>query len=90
MPTKFFTIFASILCLSLFSSFATASGQSRAWTDITKDKNHFDKNCDYKVWVLEETNGVRLGIWKPLTQKMPFIRSIAKAHPGAKKMPSML
>ena len=24
------------------------------WIDISHDKNHFDKHCDYKVWVLEE------------------------------------
>lgn len=56
MSTKFLTIFASIVCLALSSSIVSAGGQSRSWTDITKDKNYFDKNCDYKVWVLEDNN----------------------------------
>jgi hypothetical protein len=47
------------LCLLPVLSFA--SGASLAgeyskskWTDITSDTNPFDKNCDYKVWVLED------------------------------------
>jgi hypothetical protein len=37
------------------ASLAMAGEYSRAqWVDISKDKGLFDKNCDYKVWVLED------------------------------------
>ena len=47
------------LCIIAFlfanSSVVNAGGHSKnKWIDISKDKNHFNKNCDYKVWVLED------------------------------------
>jgi hypothetical protein len=37
------------------SNFVIAGEYSRAqWVDISNNKDVFDKNCDYKVWVLEE------------------------------------
>jgi len=36
------------------SSSVMADGHKKnRWVDISKDKKLFNKNCDYKVWVLE-------------------------------------
>lgn len=44
-----------ILLTTLCSSYAIAGDHARAkWIDISGDKELFDKNCDYKVWLLEE------------------------------------
>jgi len=44
-----------VFFLSASSSFVIAKEYSRAqWLDISNDKNFYDKNCDYKVWVLED------------------------------------
>jgi hypothetical protein len=51
-----------ILCFSLSSGVAVADGHSKSkWVDISKDTKPFDKNCDYKVWVLE--NGEWAETW---------------------------
>ncbi|MDX1453698.1 MAG: hypothetical protein R3183_14190 [Oleiphilaceae bacterium] len=51
-------LFLPLVALTLFSTLSAgvlADGHKRSkWVDITNDKNHFDKNCDYKVWVLED------------------------------------
>lgn len=55
-------MFQKLLCslclvafLSTGSSIVIAGEHSRTqWVDISTDKKPFDKNCDYKVWVLEE------------------------------------
>ena len=46
-------------CIVLFQFVSTGSvmaeGHSRThWVDISDDKNKFDKNCDYKVWIIED------------------------------------
>lgn len=43
------------LCMSVSSGMVMAGGHSKSqWVDVSKDTKPFDKNCDYKVWVLEE------------------------------------
>ena len=47
------------LCIVLIqlvsSGLVMAGGHSSAqWIDISDDKSMFDKNCDYKVWVIED------------------------------------
>jgi len=55
MFQKFLSVFFLVSFLSASSSVVLAGGHSRAhWVDISNDKKLFDKNCDYKVWVLEE------------------------------------
>lgn len=45
--------------VSIGSGLALADDHARAkWVDISNDKNFFDKNCDYKVWLIEE------GAWR--------------------------
>lgn len=49
-------LYSVFLSTFLFGSATTlADGHTRSkWVDISNDKNLFDKNCDYKVWVLED------------------------------------
>lgn len=55
MFQKFLYSLFLVSFLSANASLATAEGYKRAqWVDISQDKNVFDKNCDYKVWVLED------------------------------------
>ncbi len=55
MFQKLLYSFFLVSLLSAYSSTTLSQEYSRAqWVDISKDKKHFDKNCDYKVWVLEE------------------------------------
>ena len=47
------------LCLITFlfansNSVLADAHKKNKWLDISKDKNLFNKNCDYKVWVLED------------------------------------
>ena len=42
-----------ILC-GLSQVSLAAEYQRSQWTDISQDTKFFDKNCDYKVWVLEK------------------------------------
>lgn len=46
------------LCLACFLAVSAGSAMAdehkrNMWVDISNDKKPFDKNCDYKVWVLE-------------------------------------
>lgn len=51
---RFCSILLSTL-VSLSASYSMADDHSRAkWLDISGDKELFDKNCDYKVWLLED------------------------------------
>jgi len=44
-----------VLFQTVSSGLAIAGDHSRAqWVDISDDKSMFDKNCDYKVWVIED------------------------------------
>lgn len=44
-----------IILVTVSSSYSMAKDHSRAkWIDISDDKELFNKNCDYKVWLLEE------------------------------------
>jgi hypothetical protein len=44
-----------VVLISLWSAFAVAGGHGKSkWIDISEDANYFDKNCDYKVWVLQD------------------------------------
>ena len=55
MSQKLLYSLCLVFFLSASSSLVMAGGYSRAqWVDISNNKNLFDKNCDYKVWVLEE------------------------------------
>jgi len=55
-------MFRKILCLLCIVSFqlvssgmvAAGSLSKAQWVEISDDKNQFDKNCDYKVWVIED------------------------------------
>lgn len=52
-------VISLVTLLFLGSSLAFSGGHSKSqWKDISQDKNHFDKNCDYKVWVLEDNEWV--------------------------------
>lgn len=47
------------LCLITFlfanaTNVAADGHKKNKWIDISKDKGNFNKNCDYKVWVLED------------------------------------
>ncbi|WP_231882858.1 hypothetical protein, partial [Oleiphilus sp. HI0132] len=45
-----------LVCVLVFGSgsvLADKHGRSQ-WVDISSDKKPFNKNCDYKVWVLED------------------------------------
>ena len=50
--------FCSLMLVTLVfigSNYSMADNHARAkWVDISSDKNLFDKNCDYKVWLIEE------------------------------------
>lgn len=62
MLQKTFVSTCLLVCLSLGSSLVVADEHSKSkWVDISQDKNQFDKNCDYKVWVLE--NGEWAETW---------------------------
>jgi len=44
-----------IILLALGSNYVIATDHPRAkWVDISGDKRFFDKNCDYKVWLIED------------------------------------
>jgi len=48
-----------LLCLMLFQILSTGSviagdHSTAQWVDISDDKSMFDKNCDYKVWIIED------------------------------------
>lgn len=41
--------------VSISASYSIADDHSRSkWIDISNDKELFNKNCDYKVWLLED------------------------------------
>lgn len=55
MSRKLVFSFVLLSFLSAASGTLMADGHAkRQWVDISDDKNMFDKNCDYKVWVLED------------------------------------
>ncbi len=49
----------NLLCLTTLFLFGSGTAladkhEKRSWTDISDDKEPFDKNCDYKVWLTED------------------------------------
>lgn len=55
MLQKFILPFCLASSLSIVPGMVSAdTPSSNKWVDISQDKNLFDKNCDYKVWVLED------------------------------------
>ncbi|MFT5717374.1 MAG: hypothetical protein ACI9T7_001565 [Oleiphilaceae bacterium] len=55
MFQKFLYSLCLVCFLSANSNVLMAGDHPKAkWIDISKDKNFFNKNCDYKVWVLED------------------------------------
>ncbi len=55
MLKKVLVSLLTMSCLSAASGLVLADGHTRSkWTDISNDKNYFDKNCDYKVWVMQD------------------------------------
>ncbi len=42
------------LLLGSFNQAVADDHKKSRWVNISKDTNHFNKNCDYKVWVLED------------------------------------
>lgn len=54
MLHKYLYSLCLVFLLSAGSGLVIAKEHSRAqWVDVSQDKKLFDKNCDYKVWVLE-------------------------------------
>ena len=57
MFQKTLASFCLLSMLSVTPALAMADGHGHTrskWIDISDDKNLFDKNCDYKVWLLEK------------------------------------
>jgi len=55
MYRKILCLLGCVLFQIASSGLAIAGDHSRAqWVDISDDKSMFDKNCDYKVWVIED------------------------------------
>lgn len=55
MSLKHILPLSLVVMLTITSGLSYAGGHARSkWVDISDDKNFFDKNCDYKVWVLED------------------------------------
>ena len=47
-------LLSTLVSVGASTSFAGDHARANKWVDISDDKNLFDKNCDYKVWLLEE------------------------------------
>lgn len=55
MFQKFLISFCLVSFVSIGSSQVLADEKTKSkWVDISKDTQHFDKKCDYKVWVIED------------------------------------
>jgi len=55
MPLTLLRSFILLSFLTASSGLVLAGEHARSkWVDISDDKNFFDKNCDYKVWVMQD------------------------------------